>query len=78
MTTQRNYEGSSKSSYGTADGGGGPYAKRGQTNFEGKGATRSTSAKAQMNYKGDYGVPGKTQKGSMFGEKGGTGCSNGY
>ncbi len=76
--TQRNFEGSSKGSYGTADGGGGPYAKSSQTNFQGARSTRSTSAKRQMNFKGSYGVPGKQAHGSHFGEKGGTGSQGGY
>lgn len=81
MPTQKNFDGSSKGSYGSADGGGGPYETKAQTNWDGGRTTKKGggSTKPQMNWGGkSYGVPSKTTMGSHFGEKGGTGCSGGY
>lgn len=78
MTTQRNFSGPIPK-YKTADKGGGPYATRAKTNFDGGRVTKKgggNGRKPQMNFGGSMSIPVNFEKGQ--GQKPGTGSQGGY
>lgn len=78
MPTQKNFDGSSKGSYGVA-GHDAPVSKA-QTNFDGGRTTRKgggNNSKAQVNFDVKFNTPNNVTK-SHFGEKSNTGCAGGY